>query len=65
MKQELDNIFLNIKEDCIKLMKEKNINIEDLTFKLGITKDKLIEILSIRNKDIKIYLKMYNTLLEM
>lgn len=65
MNNRLDKMFINIRKDCIDLINNKNIDIDDLTFKLGISTNKFIDILTNRNKDFTIYLKMYNTLLEM
>jgi len=65
MKNELESIFLNIRNDCLNLIREKDIDIDDLTFKLGISVNTFIDVLNNRNKDFKIYLKLYNTLLEM
>lgn len=65
MNNRLDKMFINIRKDCIDLINDKNIDIDDLTFKLGISTNKFIDILTNRNKDFTIYLKMYNTLLEM
>lgn len=65
MNIELDNMFLRIRKDCIDLINIKNIDIDDLLFELGISNKKFIEILNNRNKDFTIYLKIYNTLLEM
>lgn len=65
MNNRLDKMFKNIRKDCIDLINNKNIDIDDLTFKLGISTNKFIDILTNRNKDFTIYLRMYNTLLEM
>lgn len=65
MNNRLDNMFINIRKDCINLINNKNIDIDDLTFRLGISTNKFIEILTKRDKDFTIYLKMYNTLLGM
>ena len=65
MNNRLDKMFINIRKDCIDLINNKNIDIDDLTFKLGISTNKFIDILTNINKDFTIYLKMYNTLLEM
>ena len=65
MNNRLDKMFINIRKDCIDLINNKNIDIDDLTFKLGISTNKFIDILTNRNKDFTIYLRMYNTLLEM
>ena len=65
MNNRLDKMFIIIRKDCIDLINNKNIDIDDLIFKLGISTNKFIDILTNRNKDFTIYLKMYNTLLEM
>ena len=65
MNNRLDKMFINIRKDCIDLINNKNIDIDDLIFKLGISTNKFIDILTNRNKDFTIYLRMYNTLLEM
>ena len=62
---KLDEMFLRIRKDCINLINEKNVVIDDLVFELGISVNKFIEVLNNRNEDFSIYFKMYNTLLEM
>ena len=54
-----------IKDYLLAKLLDYNIDIDDLTFKLGINTNKFIDILTNRNNDFTIYLKMYNTLLEM
>ena len=38
MERQLDNLFLEIKTKVIHLMQEKNVDIDDLVFALGVTR---------------------------
>lgn len=62
--EKLDNIFLNIKNDCITLIKRKDINLEELSFKLGISPQEFIYNFHTRIKDFSFYLETYRILME-
>ena len=59
-----NTFFYNIIGDCLKLISEKKINVYDLSFEMGISYNRLINILSNPNDDLIVYLKLYDTLLE-
>ena len=40
--EKLDNLFYNIKADCMNLIKEKDISLEELSFALGISSREFI-----------------------
>ena len=57
-------LFNLIKMDCINLINKKNVDIEDLAFDLGISKEQLIKVFNEKCEDFTIYLKAYNILSE-
>ncbi len=57
MEEKLNNLFLDIKNKTLNLIKEKNIDIDVLSFKLGIDSDKLISNYTNRIDDFSFYLK--------
>lgn len=63
MKKELDILFNNIVKDSLELIKAKNVDLDELAFKIGISTEKLRESLLSRNEDFSIYFRTYNLLL--
>ena len=57
-------LFNSIRKDSLKLIKEKNVDIDMLAFECDISTRKLIELLNKKDNDLLIYLKIYNTLVE-
>ena len=47
-----DELFYSIRNDCLRLISSKNVNLDDLSFNIGCSTEKLI------------YFKIYNTLVE-
>ena len=62
--EELDNLFLNIKNDCMTLIIEKDISLEELSFTLGISSREFISNFQVRIKDFSFYLETYRILME-
>ena len=62
--EELDNLFLNIKNDCMNLIREKDISLEELSFTLGISSREFISNFQARIKDFSFYLETYRILME-
>lgn len=59
-----DELFYSIRNDCLKLISSKNVNLDDLSYSIGCSTDKLISLFDKRDSDIIIYFKIYNTLVE-
>ncbi len=57
-------LFNSIRKDSLKLIKEKNVDLDMLAFECDISTRKLIELLNNKDNDLLIYLKIYNTLVE-
>ena len=60
---DLDLLFKDVKEECIKLIYDKNVDIEELSFRMGLDVNSLYSVLNNVNKDFSIYLKLYDILL--
>lgn len=57
MQENVDNLFINIRNTIISLIEEKNININLLSYDLKIDTETFIENLSHRIPDFTFYLK--------
>lgn len=64
MKNQLDKLFNNIVSDCLKQIDTKHVDIDDLSFKLGMDSKALINCFTNRNEDFSIYLRAYDLLVE-
>ena len=62
--EKLDNLFYNIKTDCMNLIKEKDVSLEELSFALGISSKEFISNFQARIKDFSFYLETYRILIE-
>lgn len=62
--QKLDNLFLNIKNDCMNLIREKDASLEEISFALGISSKEFISNFQARIKDFSFYLETYRILME-
>lgn len=63
METELNNLFINIRNDILKIIQEKNVDIDILALDLGINRRILISNLRNRIENFTFYLKAL-TLLE-
>lgn len=59
-----DELFHSIRNDCLRLISSKNVNLDDLSFNIGCSTEKLISLFDKRDDDMIIYFKIYNTLVE-
>lgn len=64
MPNKLDILFHQIVKECLSLIKLKNVDLEELAFKIGISTDRLNESLISRDKDFSIYFRAYGLLLD-
>lgn len=62
--ESIDKLFLSIKNDCLKLITLKRVDLQDLSFKMGFSLDDLVGYILKRSSDFSIYMKMYELLLE-
>lgn len=60
-----ESLYLSIKTDCISMINNKSVNIDDLCYQLGISETDFYKIFKENDKDFTIYLKLYNILAEM
>lgn len=62
----MDNneFFYSIRNDSLKLIYEKNIDLDFLAFELGLDKNELVSLYDKQSDDLFIYLKIYNKLVE-
>ena len=63
MNDSLDLLYKDVKEECIKLIYDKNVDMEELSFCMGLDEKSLYNILNSNNKDFSLYLKLYDLLL--
>ncbi len=59
-----DEFFYSIRNDCLKLIYKKKVDLDSLSFECDITTKKLIDLFNKKDDDLFIYLKIYNTLVE-
>ncbi len=65
MKMEnTDDFFYSIRNDCLKLIYKKKVDLDMLAFECDITTKKLVSLFDKKDNDLLIYLKIYNTLVE-
>lgn len=64
MNEKLNILFNQIKNECLSLISKKKIDLDDLSFALGMDKDKMYDLFKNKNEDFSLYLKMYDVLVE-
>ena len=64
MSDKLNILFNQIKNECLNLISKKKVDLDDLSFALGMDKDKMCDLFKNKNEDFSIYLKMYDVLVE-
>ena len=62
--KKIDKLFYSIRSDCLDLIAKKGVDIDSLSFRLGISKEEFISNFQFRNNDFSFYLKTYDLLLE-
>ncbi|MBR4177747.1 MAG: hypothetical protein IKR57_00170 [Bacilli bacterium] len=64
MEERLDELFDEIKNECLNIIEKENVNMDDLSFELGCDTKTLLSFLKKRNADFSIYLKLYDVLVD-
>lgn len=64
MNKKLNILFNQIKNECLNLISKKHVDLDELSFALGISKEKMYDLFKDKNEDFSIYLKMYDVLVE-
>ena len=59
----LNELFLQIRKECLQMIDQKRIDISELSFKMGMSIKSLYNILKDKDKDFSVYLKLYEVLL--
>ncbi len=62
--ENTDDFFYSIRNDCLRLIYQKKVDLDMLAFECDMTTKKLVKIFDKKNNDLLIYLKVYNTLVE-
>lgn len=63
MNDNLDELFLEIKKECFEIIYKKNVDVSELSFRMGMNAKTLYNVLNEKNEDFSIYLKLYEVLL--
>lgn len=61
---QLDVLYNKIVKESLDLIKSKNIDLDELAFKIGISSDRLKKSLLSRDEDFSIYFRTYDLLLD-
>ena len=64
MEEKLDLLFEEIKNECIKIIEDRNIDIDELSHEMGCDAKTLLKFLEKREADFSVYLKLYDILIE-
>ena len=62
--KKLDELFESIRNDCLKLIDNKKVDLDELSFVLGCNQEELTNILINKDEDFSVYLKLYDVLVE-
>jgi len=62
MEDRVKELYSDLTAKSLSLIKMNNIDLEDLSFSMGISNEKLMKLFDIKEKDFSMYLKMYMTL---
>lgn len=62
-KLNLDSVYEKILVKSFYLIKEKKVDLNELAIQLGYHPNKLVEIFEKEEKDLTVYLKLYDTLM--
>jgi len=63
MNEDLNELFINIRRECLQMIYQKNVDVEELSFRMGVNTKTLYSVLKNKNEDFSIYLKLYEVLL--
>lgn len=64
IKNQLDVLYNKIVKESLELIKLKNIDLDELAFKIGISSSRLKKALFSRDEDFSIYFRTYDLLLD-
>ncbi|HOZ88658.1 MAG TPA: hypothetical protein PK737_00290 [Bacilli bacterium] len=64
MSKKLDQLHQQIVGDCINLIKEKEVDVSELAYRIGISMQQLLFAFRQRVKDFSIYLRAYDLLID-
>lgn len=59
---DIDIVYDKIRKECLDKILKDNINFEELSYRIGCSTRKLLDLLKNRTEDLSIYLKIYDTL---
>lgn len=63
MNENLNELFLEIRKECLLIINKKNVDVSELSFRMGLSSKTLYDVLNDKNEDFSIYLKLYEVLL--
>ena len=63
MNDNLNELFKTIRNECLMIIAQKKVNIDELSFKMGMKTSTLYKLLTNKSEDFSIYLKLYEVLL--
>ena len=63
MNENLNELFLEIRKECLLLINKKKVDVSELSFRMGLSSKTLYDVLNDKNEDFSIYLKLYEVLL--
>ncbi len=61
--KKLEQLFIDIKLDCLELILEKEVPVSELSYQLGISTKEFYQKIHLSSRDFSFYLKMYHILL--
>ena len=62
--KKLDELFESIRNECLKIINNKKVDLDELSFVLGCNQEELTNILINKDEDFSVYLKLYDVLVE-
>lgn len=63
MNDNLEELYLQIRNECLQIIFKKNVDMNELSFRMGMNQKTLFSVLNNRDEDFSIYLKLYEVLL--
>ena len=63
MSPELNELYDEIKGECMKIIYDKNVDMDELSFRVGMDAKTLYYVLNSNDQDFSIYLRLYEELL--
>lgn len=63
MNENLNELFLEIRKECLLIINKKKVDVSELSFRMGLSSKTLYDVLNDKNEDFSIYLKLYEVLL--